>query len=58
MTIETSTVNVLLCAIIALLCWIVRELFKVKSKISMILTHCTKCRNNLEFDTEHLKRAA
>lgn len=57
MTIETSTANVLLSAIIALLVWIIRELFKIKAKISLIIAVCPKIRLNGEFDTDRITKS-
>ena len=55
MTIETSTANVLLTGIIALQCWIIRELFKLKAKITVIANNCPKCRG-ADFDTDRITR--
>ncbi len=56
MTIETSTANVLLTAVIALQGWIIRELFKLKGKVSLLTTHCTRCPHNTEFDTDRVSK--
>jgi len=56
MTIETSTINVLLLGVLSLQCWIVRELFKIKTKVSIIVAQCNRCRDNPELDTNHIKR--
>jgi len=56
MTIETSTANVLLSAIVMLQAWIIRELFKINAKICLIVTFCPKCRNNPQFDTDRITK--
>jgi hypothetical protein len=56
MTVETSTINALLMAIIALQGWIIRELFKVKGRISIIVSHCGQCTNKGELDTNQITR--
>lgn len=56
MIVETSTTNVLLSAIIALQCWIVRELFKLKARISLIATVCPKLKGSSEFDTDRITK--
>jgi hypothetical protein len=50
--IETSTVNMLLAAILALQCWLVREVFNLKEKVNLIWRHCKRCPQNLE-EQEH-----
>jgi hypothetical protein len=57
MIIETSTANVLIAAAIAMQCWIIRELFKVKAKLTLILTHCKHCPSNTEYDTDRVPKA-
>jgi hypothetical protein len=57
MTIETSTVNALLLAILSLQCWIVHELFKLKTKTSIIIALCKQCPKNSELDTDQLLKA-
>jgi hypothetical protein len=56
MTIDTSTTNVLLMAVIALQGWIVRELFKVKAKISVLVSVCPKLEGKTEFDSERITK--
>ena len=43
MVIEPSTLNVLLGAVIALQGWMVRELFRIRSKLDVIAEHCPVC---------------
>lgn len=50
MTIETSTVNALMVAVLALQCWLVREVFKLQRKISIIIAHCNHCPKELDTD--------
>ena len=60
MTVETSTANILLGLIAALQVWIVRELFKLKHRLSIIFIHCKSCRNKAlaaEFDTDHITKS-
>lgn len=56
MTIDTSTANVLLAGVIAMQCWIIRELFKLKAKVSIIILQCSSCKNNATLDTDQIKR--
>ena len=56
MTIETSTTNLLLSAIIALQCWIVLQLFKLKAKICLIVSVCPKIKGNTQFDTDRVDK--
>lgn len=56
MTIETSTINLLLGAVIALQCWIVRQLFNVKHRISLIIAHCSHCQHNTQLDTDRISK--
>ena len=57
MTIETSTVNALLLAVLSLLVWVVRSLFKLEKKISLIIALCRECRFKSELDTDQIKKA-
>lgn len=56
MTIEVSTANTLLVLGIGLQAWIVREIFKVKAKVSILVAHCDHCKHNNELDTEHISK--
>ena len=56
MIIETSTTNVLLGCAVALQAWIIRELFKIKAKISLIVSHCPKCKEDPQFDTARINK--
>ena len=58
MTIDTSTANCLLTMVCALQVWIIRELFKLKTKVSIVLAHCKTCKNNNELDTDHITKNA
>lgn len=55
MTIETSTINVLMLAVLSLQCWLVRELFKLQRKFSVLITYCKQCPKG-ELDTDHITR--
>ena len=57
MTIETSTVNALLLAVLGLQVWMVRQLFKLKAKTSIIIALCRKCRDMGELDTDQISKA-
>jgi low affinity Fe/Cu permease len=56
MTIETSTMNVLMLGILSLQCWMVRQVFKLERKVSVIISHCNKCPNKGELDTDQITR--
>jgi hypothetical protein len=43
MTLEPSTLNLLLASIIAMQAWIVRELFKLRTRLEIIASHCRAC---------------
>ena len=43
MTLETSTMNILLGAGIALQCFIVREIFSIKAKLAVLVEHIKSC---------------
>jgi hypothetical protein len=58
MSIDTSTANCLLTLVVALQAWIIRELFRVKLKVSIILAHCKHCKSNNEYDTDRLTKTA
>jgi hypothetical protein len=40
MTLETSTINMLLGLIVGLQAWIIHKLFKLEKKISLIILRC------------------
>ena len=44
MNLESSTVNLLLGAIITLQVWIVRELFNLKARLNLVLARCPQCK--------------
>ena len=46
MNIEPSTLNVLLGAVIALQGWMVRELFRIRSKLDVLASNCPACKKN------------
>lgn len=54
MTIETSTANVLLgvamSSTLAMQGWIVVQLFKLKTKVSLIISHCQNCPKGSDTD--------
>jgi hypothetical protein len=56
MTIETSTVNALMVLVLGFQCWIVREIFKLQRKLSVIISHCNFCPNKGELDTDQIIR--
>jgi hypothetical protein len=58
MTLDTSTANCLLTLVVALQAWIIRELFRVKLKVSIILAHCKYCKANNEYDTDRITNKA
>ena len=51
-----AMVFIVLAAIIAMQGWIIRELFKVKAKVSIILTGCDQCKHNRELDTDRINK--
>lgn len=54
MSIDTNTANVLLCMVVALQSWIVRELFKLKIKLSVIVAQCKLCSHNSQLNTDQI----
>ena len=54
MSIDTNTANVLLCFVVGLQTWIVRELFKLKGKIALLVSVCPMIKGNKEFDTDRI----
>jgi low affinity Fe/Cu permease len=56
MTIETSTANVLLLCVLTLQAWFIRRIFSLETKVSIILAHCKKCKNNNEFETDQITK--
>lgn len=57
MTVEVSTVNELLGLSILLQAWIVRKLFSLQTKVSIILNQCQHCKQNRELDTDRLTKS-
>jgi hypothetical protein len=61
MNIDPSTMNavlapvitVLLGGVVALQAWQIREIFKIKSRVSIIISHCRRC-PQLESDTDRI----
>jgi hypothetical protein len=47
MNIEVSTLNTLMAVLIALQAYIVRELFKIKAHIAVMMSHCPHCQEKL-----------
>lgn len=54
MTVDISTANVLLALGVTLQAWIVRELFKLKTKVSIIIARCNQCPHNTTTDTDQI----
>ena len=48
MNIEPSTLNVLLTAILTLQAWQVREIFRLKERITVLIRECPRCN---DYDT-------
>ena len=55
MTLDNSTANVLLSMAVGLQVWIIRELFKLKTKVSILISHCTHCKAS-DLETEQIKK--
>jgi len=52
MSIELSTMNVLLGLVITGQAWVIRELFRLKTDIAVITAECKICRHNGSIDHE------
>lgn len=46
MNIEPSTLNVLLTAILTLQGWQVREIFRLKERITLLISQCPRCHDH------------
>ena len=51
MNLEPSTLNILLTAILTLQAWQVREIFKVKERLSVLMNQCPECCS--KYDADH-----
>lgn len=45
MSLELSTINVLLGLVISLQVWIIKEMFTLKTKVAIVISHCPRCRH-------------
>lgn len=53
MNIEVSTINAGLLLIVAMQCWIVRQIFTIKTRLAVIASHCHACKSgDLAKETE------
>lgn len=43
MNIEVSTINAGLLLVVAMQCWIVRQIFGIKTRLAVIASHCHAC---------------
>jgi hypothetical protein len=55
MMIDLSTGNVLLSMAVCLQAWMIRELFKLKTKVSIVISHCAHCKHS-DIDTDQIKK--
>jgi hypothetical protein len=55
-TVDVSTSNVLLSLGVMLQVWMVRQLFGLKTKVAIIISHCKHCSGNNDNDTDRITK--